>query len=96
MPPPEIARKMSEVWLRPDWEVVARRKGQQCTRPCGKETPCEDTPSNVSAERSKNTEVLLSRQSPCSTLLTPERLIQLLELALTALSSQQNATDCSR
>jgi len=89
MPPPQIAEKFSRVWLRPDWEVVARRKGQQCVTPCGKESSWkspEDRSSSAVAEKCNCAETTSSASQP-STTLTAEKLLCALELALTALNA---------
>jgi len=93
MPPPQIAEKFSKVWLRPDWEVVARRKGQQCVTPCGKGEPsCETSSPSCSAAvaKSASSESGFSPSPNSPTQLTQEKLIRLLELALLALNSKAN------
>jgi len=93
MPPPAIAEKFSRVWLRPDWEVVARKKGEQCVTPCGKESLCkhqEQSPNVHAASELKSGESMSSVQSTSDTPLTAERLMSFLELVLGAINAQSS------
>lgn len=76
MHPTEMAKMLTDTWIDPDWELIARKKGE---RPCPKQL------SSAPAVKSVVSESGLSPQPHSATELTVAKLVHLLELALTAL-----------
>lgn len=99
MHPRDIADKLTRIWISPDYEIVARRKGGQCYRPCGVENGgvcSEEQLSVATAERSSASESMSSHRQGCEMQFDIGRFMSLMESALDVAKTALRKTDSCR
>lgn len=64
MHPKDIARKLTEVWISPEWEIIARKKGD---KPCAtQETPHQSSDAPIAKESIASDSGLKPRLPSCT------------------------------